>query len=683
MEKKVLKSNLLNIDSEFRNLYPKNIYTTNGNILPVDPLTLTTGSNIVSINYPNHNLTSGDNIIIQNVVGISRTFVNTMFLINNFKYIMIMFPNNMIDINYTQYNMSLYINIDIVGSVTESNIINNIPFNNIIGYKKIILANEIPLKYINLSIKNIVTILKTFYNLTFTDPSYTDVIDYLNSNALFVELPTDYLNLQSSYKNINQVFKISYNHIGGIMLGYLNANYPISYTNYQSNYKITNIIDSNNFQITLNNYSYGNIKGGGKNVQVMKIINSITGYPDANNYVINLKKSFNNVVKIDLVSMEIPYVDLAITKGVNDKLYWKHIEDGNTVYSIQIDEGFYTNQTLLDKLKTGMNSVQRITSTAINSVYNNFDIKLESNNMKISFIPYNYYKLPNSFTIRLETINLLPYYILSILHPNNFVKVNDMITISGSNSVSSLYQEEYLLIDSSYINKDFNVYSVNNMNQSYDVIIGLQSHVKETVITKDQISNGGENIIIKTRTQVSFLFDKQDTMGDILGFINIGDPHSIINFNNIITNKDSYINSYGLDSVGNIISYSSGFINYSGKYTYILMYLNDIEYIYSNNNLKSAFAKILLNGNPGDILFDTFVENPDNIYSNNFPISTLTDITVSFIYPDGSPVHFRNINHSFTLKITEEYIENNMINLNSQSISYIEEFKKQELKKLS
>jgi hypothetical protein len=240
---------------------------------------------------------------------------------------MIIFPNNMIDINYTKYNSSLYINIDIVGSLTESNIINNIPFNNIIGYKKIILANDIPLKYINLSIKNIVTVLKTFYNLTFTDPEYTDVIDYLNQNALFVELPIDYLNLQNSYRNINQVFKISYNHIGGIMLGYLNANYPISYTNYQSNYNITNVIDINNFQITLNNYSYGNIKGGGKNVQVMKIINSITGYPDANNYVINLKKSFNNVVKIDLVSMEIPYVDLAITKGVNDSLYWKHIED--------------------------------------------------------------------------------------------------------------------------------------------------------------------------------------------------------------------------------------------------------------------------------------------------------------------------------------------------------------------
>ena len=88
-------------------------------------------------------------------------------------------------------------------------------------------------------------------------------------------------------------------------------------------------------------------------------------------------------------------------------------------------------------------------------------------------------------------------------------------------------------------------------------------------------------------------------------------------------------------------------MNFVGKFNYFLMYLNDIEYIYSNNNLKSSFAKIQLSGNPGDILFNTFISTPNNIYYKGFPIPTLTDLTIKFTYPDGSRINFRNINHSF------------------------------------
>jgi hypothetical protein len=88
------------------------------------------------------------------------------------------------------------------------------------------------------------------------------------------------------------------------------------------------------------------------------------------------------------------------------------------------------------------------------------------------------------------------------------------------------------------------------------------------------------------------------------------------------------------------------------------MYLNDIEYIYTGNNLPSAFAKILLSGNPGDILFNTHVQHNYNIYSKNFPINTLTQIEVLFLYPDGTRVDFRNINHSFTLRIVESTLKN-------------------------
>ena len=60
--------------------------------------------------------------------------------------------------------------------------------------------------------------------------------------------------------------------------------------------------------------------------------------------------------------------------------------------------------------------------------------------------------------------------------------------------------------------------------------------------------------------------------------------------------------------------------------------------------------------------------NDDNIYSSSFPINTLTDINVLFLYPDGTNVNFRNVNHSFVLKITEEKLQNDDTYLNSKVI---------------
>ena len=668
---KILKSTLLNIDSMYRNINPKNICTSDGKLLPSNPISLTQNSNIVKITYPNHGLSTGDAVVIQNVVGMSKILSNYIFLVNNFNYAIIVYTNINIDSNYKTYNPGnvLYANIDIVGSQTENNIINNIPFNNIPGYKNTLLYNDIPTLSINLAQSNINSLITNLSNLT----SQSDINNYLLTNCLFVKLSENYINTQNSYYAINQVFKISYQHIGGIGLGYFNSNFPISSTNYQSNQIIT-YVDKNTFIFALNFKSYGTLTDGGNTIQVMKIINSMTGYPNADNYVINLKKSFNNVTKIELISSEFPYVDIIIKKNINDKLFWKHIEDGSIIYNVTVDEGFYTSSTLVAKLQEKMNLVPRITSTVIIPVYNHFDIMLETNIQKITFTPYNINKVPNGLSINLETINNLPYYILSIKQNNNFIQVGDTITITGATTVTYTNNTIYYSIPATYINNTFKVYSINPQTSTYNVIIGLQSDITEILTTT--LSNGGGDTKIKTPTKVSFLFNTNNTMGEVIGFLNVGMPYSIIDYSKVITNTDSYINANNVNSAGNQLTYSSGFINLSGKFNYIIMYLNNIEYIYFNNNLNAGFAKIALNGNPGDILFNTYVPTPDNIYCKVYPISSLTDITVNFVYPDGSPINFRNINHSFTLKITEEHIENDTINLNSQSTTYIDEFKK-------
>jgi hypothetical protein len=57
------KVSLINIDSTFRENIPKNIYSSNVTYLPQDPLTFSSNSSLIRINYPNHNLSVGDNIM--------------------------------------------------------------------------------------------------------------------------------------------------------------------------------------------------------------------------------------------------------------------------------------------------------------------------------------------------------------------------------------------------------------------------------------------------------------------------------------------------------------------------------------------------------------------------------------------------------------------------------------------
>ena len=137
------KTTLLNIDSSYRNLYAKNIYNSDNKILPNNPLDFKINSNKININYPNHNLKIGDKIILQNVEGLIRIIGNQFFLVNNFKYLVIILENISIDINYKKFVDSLYINIEIYGNQTINNLIDNIPLNSILGIKKILITSDI------------------------------------------------------------------------------------------------------------------------------------------------------------------------------------------------------------------------------------------------------------------------------------------------------------------------------------------------------------------------------------------------------------------------------------------------------------------------------------------------------------------------------------------------------------
>lgn len=492
----IQKSTMVNIDSSYRTIYPKNIYYSDCKTLSSNPLSFIKGSNIVTINYPNHNFTSGDNITIQNVEGISKTIINSIYLFDNFKYAMIVFESNNIDLDYTVNVNKLYCNIEIMGEQQEKNLIENLPFNTLIGVKNMLLQKDIS----QLNLSNIMTETNILYAILLpnspitTDITVAVVTKLINEKCIFIELPIDFNCNSSTYIQINQVFKVSYLHVGGIQLGYLNANYPINNYNYQSSYEINDVIDSNNFSIITNFKSFGTLNGGGNNIIITKVVNTLVGYPNADEYVINLKKTFNNVTNIELISTEFPYVDMVIKKNVNDKLYWKNIEDGSHVYSITIDEGFYSADTLLKQLTLKMNKLPRINNSITNKQFNIFDILIENNIQKITFNPYNLSSLPNSLYVTEQSINSIKYYVLTVIHPNNFVDIGDTITISNSNDVNVIdnviknsnitdTDQQYLvIINNSYINKDHIIYDINLKKSTYDIILGKTSNITLTVI---------------------------------------------------------------------------------------------------------------------------------------------------------------------------------------------------------
>ena len=81
------KITLLNVDSRHRNKSPKNIIKSLSISLS-NPITVTKDSYSIKIYYPNHKLLTGDQVVIQNISGVSKTmglfFLNSVSSISDF-----------------------------------------------------------------------------------------------------------------------------------------------------------------------------------------------------------------------------------------------------------------------------------------------------------------------------------------------------------------------------------------------------------------------------------------------------------------------------------------------------------------------------------------------------------------------------------------------------------------------
>ena len=179
----------------------------------------------------------------------------------------------------SEYNNNFKLNLVIDDKINKNDrMIGNIPLNSILGIHDIyFLKNE---NDENIS-DDIVDILITNLNIN---------RETLIKNYIFIELPFNYTNENKlnnniefqEFQNIEKIIKIEYLNIGCIELNYLNSNYPINNNQYQSFQEITKI-DENNIYFNASKKALYSENSGGENVYIGKIINTIEGYPDANN----------------------------------------------------------------------------------------------------------------------------------------------------------------------------------------------------------------------------------------------------------------------------------------------------------------------------------------------------------------------------------------------------------------
>lgn len=640
------KTHLINIDSQFRDKVPKNIYSTDNKILNNNPINTTRDSNIIKINYPGHKFAIGNHIIIQNVESNSKILTNSVYFFNNFPYMIINYNNHNIPIDFLEYYNDYQIKIEIISNLGLSTNYGNMPINLVLG----IYSCNLP-SIIDQTTPLLPSILQLFN---------VNTVSQLDSNYILIKLPYNFIASSGSYYVPTDVFKFSFLNIGGIPLNYINADYPIDYSKNQANQIITDV-DINHIYITTPIVASSNLSSGGNNVQIMLITGTLEGAPNANIYNILLKRTFNNIVRIELVSTEFPYIDFLIKSSgpyINNKLYWKHLDDGSTIYQASIQEGNYDASHLISTINTALNNVTRLGSTVQTPIYNIFTVTIDQYTQEIVFVPFKNTNLPNSLIASLVTIDNIEYVQLTIYHPANLVEIKDTILISGAAKVGTI-------IDAVYINKTHTVYQVNPTNQTYVILLAPLNQITNAT-TIDLTGNGGPSIVIQTKAKVSFLFNYSDSLGNVLGFKNVGQANAITSFSTRISNFDSYVQSTNLNQVG-IVDNTTKLLNLAGNNLYILMYLNDYECIVNHSGQQNAFAKILLSGTPGDVLFNTFVNYPLEF---DFPISVLNSLSIKFTYPDGSLVDFRNIDHSFTLRIIEKISKNNNTRLNSKDSSF-------------
>lgn len=349
---------------------------------------------------------------------------------------------------------------------------------------------------------------------------------------------------------------------------------------------------------------------GGNVVSLTKVGQMIYGYSEPNNYTVDLQNVFRNVISVQMVSCEIPNTAQIINCHCN-KIYWYNLDDGEYLYSVCVIPGNYTAKELERVINKELERVDKISGSNIMhkeilgieyTCKNYMKVSIDDNNGQVIFSSLNEFVLRDPFECAVSVNDGCELF---ICHPNHCVdKKGSFIRLCVSD--------------------DF-------MGIPKDVISG--DHVITKIIDKDKYvvkinyicslkTKGTKKIKVLVYLPNMFkLVYKKDSMMSILGFDKCDTNYGYIIRNNCQLNLFPP--------------------------SYMLMVIDQCNTFYTLGKIKNAFAKIQLSER--GILFNTFVPMFDS-WDN--PLKELSELGISFYWPNGKMVDFFGLDHSFTLEIT-------------------------------
>jgi len=636
--------------------------------LPQDPILTSELSNRIFVSHPNHTFNVGDKIVIDGVASISNklyvTPTSTPITFDVGKnYMTITLPNGhgILETQSTHQQVSkLFIIISgftNTGSTGNSLYYGNIPITFINNVHKFFLADS------------------------------TLGITY-DQNKMYVSLPYNYSNVPGTPTLLSSYVTISMLYVNGVQTNIINSKYPVDIYHVKS-YQVIDETTTDGYYILLDSIALSSGNVGGSSVIIGKISDFTGGYTEPNQYKIPMEHILKNVVAVKIKSTEFPNSEYVVknypTSSQNNKLYWQNYEDGTYLYSIELSPGKYDPTKLISSIQTATYDVKRylypsVTQDYIDRNYIRVSIETETDTttfnsykeilMKRPFVGLYYIKNDSTADYVFHTVGtkvsddppvdqLYPLFIV-IKFANHGLTLNTSYKTheSGSNFVSDGSVGDdviisgtttYMGIPGTTIDGTYEVYYPNlglNLSATDYFMIMLQPFDIGQYKQRDIAQNGGI-FTMYIPNIFRLLFDKPDTIGQLLGFPNVGETYAVTKYDKTITNKDEYEPDISPISVIDTTTPGDSII-LSGN-NYILMVCDELNVIETFSTIKSAFAKILLIGIPGKVCFNTFVDTPKIFYE---PIAELSTLSLSFYSPNGNLYDFNGLDHSFTLAIT-------------------------------
>ena len=268
----------------------------------------------------------------------------------------------------------------------------------------------------------------------------------------------------------------------------------------------------------------------------------------------------------------------------------------------------YSEEEFIKRMEYKFSLLQRsidITDSTYDPYYY-VKINIEKSRDYIEFKNYRRALLTKPIVGINPTINItdttigLGSYTITINHPNH------KITNIGTEIILVGFIE-HLGLTADILNQTHAITNIVDEN-TYQIIID-----RINLNNIKNLTNGGYACEILVPREMRLLFTYSDSMGEQIGFRNIGDSHSITKFSTIITNKDSYENETIYDSLRNTKIFTNASLTFY-KDQYIIMTCKELSIIKNTRQPIDIFAKINLS-NDVNLLIDNIICPPIFYYN--------------------------------------------------------------------